>query len=79
MKWGACRTSSGGDALVVMVEPADLWGLGHASIGGGLSGSGLRSVHLRRLMNTPPVVVGEVVRKNPLRVPRRYCPDVDVP
>jgi hypothetical protein len=31
MKWRARRTSSDGDALVVMMKTADLWDLDHAT------------------------------------------------
>ncbi len=60
---------SGGDALVVMMQAAEILVLDNAAAIGGLDPARFRAVHVERLMRAPMVVVVEVVLEDPLKVP----------
>jgi hypothetical protein len=60
---------SGCDALVVLMEPADVGDFRNPPSNDGLSLPAVRRVHLQGQMRSPSVVVAEVVGEDPLTVP----------
>ena len=64
-----CCESSGGDALVMVVQAADLGNFGHATLSRRLDLTWFGAVQLEGLMGPPAVVVVEVIGQQPFQMP----------
>ena len=66
----ACdAASSGSGSLVVMVQPAEIINLDHATATSRMDVSMFGAIHLQRLMSSPPVIVVEVAGEDATQMP----------